>query len=57
MKVCYGDLWFWLRKPREERLSIVQSAAECDKERSTYDVGDSWGRNCFVNRLPKFGTR
>ena len=37
MKVCYGDLWFWLRKPREERLSIVESAAasaaaECDKQ-------------------------
>ena len=57
MKVCYGDLWFWLRKPREERLSIVQSAADCDKGRSTCDVGDSWGRGCFVNGLPKFGTR
>ena len=57
MKVCYGDLWFWLRKPREERLSIVQSAADCDKGRSTYDVGDSWGRDCFVNGLSKFGTR
>ena len=36
MKVCYGDLWFWLRKPREERLSILQLATECDKGRSTH---------------------
>ena len=30
MKVCYGDLWFWLRKPSEERLSVFE-AAECEK--------------------------
>ena len=30
MKVCYGDLWFWLRKPSEERLSILE--AGCEKQ-------------------------
>ena len=33
MKVCYGDLWSWLRKPKERRLSMVSGAAEGDKSR------------------------